>query len=99
MSMSNVKVGFREELLNLIRPADWIRLGLIIYESEEEAAYRETEFVSLIVVYKVQEMNYQEFQMILPYFFVVDGDEAEPLKVREAEFRAFKANLRASFNL
>ncbi|MGT2927295.1 hypothetical protein [Streptococcus danieliae] len=99
MSMSDVKVGFREELLNLIKPADWIRLGLIIYESEEEAAYRETEFVSRVVFYRIQEMNYQEFQMILPYFFVVDGDEAEPLKVREADFRAFKANLKASFNL
>ncbi|MCU0081768.1 hypothetical protein N4310_01010 [Streptococcus danieliae] len=97
--MSDVKVGFREELLNLIKPADWIRLGLIIYESEEEAAYRETEFVSRVVFYRIQEMNYQEFQMILPYFFVVDGDEAEPLKVREADFRAFKANLKASFNL
>lgn len=75
MSMSDVKVGFREELLNLIKPADWIRLGLIIYESEEEAAYRETEFVSRVVFYKIQEMNYQEFQMILSYFFVVDGDE------------------------
>ena len=99
MSMSDVKIGFREELLNLIKPADWIRLGLIIYESEEEAAYRETEFVRRVVIHKIQEMNYQEFQGMLPYFFIWDGEEAEPLKLKEAEFRSFKANLRDSFNI
>lgn len=99
MSMSDIKLGFREELLDLIKPADWIRFGLIVYESEGEAAYREFEFVSRIVVHKIQEMNYQEFQSMLPYFFTLDGDEAEPLRLKETEFCSFKANLRDLFNI